>query len=275
MGKNSVIQGCKFVLTLTACFFIFQQSSTAASVQVPSMGIKTISEAMMRSRVGDTVWVESGVYHENILIAPGVTLMARSTFQSVIDGRGRGTAVTMGKNTTICGFEVRNGTIGIFSNGAGNQIVSCRVVNNWQTGIIVVRHLPKIEDNIIAFNRASGIQGWDVRSSNATINHNSIAYNGNHGVAIGGSSEMIMENNVVAFNERFGVKILSEEERIQISNNNFYRNLRSPRPIPDGNFSFDPAFTSPRTSMNFKSDPAQCCSAKGSDNEDLGSRITY
>jgi len=275
MGKYSVIQGCKFVLTLTACFFIFQQSATAAAVQVPSMGIKSISEAMMRSRVGDTVWVENGTYRENILIAPGVTLMARSTFQAVIDGRGRGTAVTMGKNTAICGFEVRNGTIGIFSNGAGNQIISCRVINNWQTGIIVVRHLPKIEDNIIAFNRASGIQGWDVRSTNSTINHNSIAYNGNHGIAIGGSSEMIMENNVVSFNERFGVKILSEEERIQISNNNFYGNLRSPRPIPDGNFSFNPAFTSPRSSLNFKSDPAQCCSAKGTDNEDLGSRITY
>jgi len=275
MGKFSALRGFKLVLTLTACFFIFQEPASAASVQVPSMGINTIAEAMMRSRVGDTVWVESGTYHEHILIAPGVTLMARSTFQSILDGRGRGTVVTMGKNTSIVGFEVRNGTIGIFSNGAGNEIISCRVVNNWQTGIIVVRHLPKIEDNIIAFNRASGIQGWDVRSTNATINHNSIAYNGNHGVAIGGSSELILENNVVAFNERFGIKILSDEERIQISNNNFYGNLRSPRPIPDGNFSFNPAFTAPRTSMNFKSDPAQCCSAKGTDNEDLGSRITY
>lgn len=275
MGKYPTVQGLKSVLTLTICFFIVQQSVSAASLQVPSMGISTISEAMMRSRVGDTVWVENGTYHENILIAPGVTCIARSTFQSVLNGRGRGTVVTMGKNTSIIGFEIKNGTIGVFSNGAGNQILSCRIINNWQTGIIVVRHLPKIEDNVIAFNRASGIQGWDVRSSNATVNHNTIAYNGNHGVAIGGSSEFILENNVISFNERFGIKILSEEERIQISNNNFYGNLRSPRPIPDGNFSFNPAFTSPRSSLNFKSDPSQCCSAKGTDNEDLGTRITY
>ena len=230
---------------------------------------------MMRARVGDTVWVESGVYHERILVAPGVTLMARSTFQSIIDGGGRGTVVTLGKNTTIYGFEIRNGTIGVFSNGSGNQILSCRIIRNWQTGIIVVRHMPKIEDNVIAFNRGSGIQGWDVRSTNATINHNSIAYNANHGIAVGGSSEFIMENNVIAFNERFGLKILSDAERIQVSNNNFYGNLRSPRPIPDGNFSFNPAFTAPRTSMDFKSDPAQCCSAKGTDNEDLGARLSY
>lgn len=275
MGKYLVDRGWKFLLALALSSLLTQSLVTAATVQVPSMGINTIAEAMMRSRVGDTVWVESGIYRERILIAPGVTLMARSTFQSIIDGGGRGTVVTMGKNTAIGGFEIRNGTIGVFSNGSGNQIISCRIVRNWQTGIIVVRHLPKIEDNIIAFNRASGIQGWDVRSTNATINHNTIAYNANHGVAVGGSSEIIMENNVVAYNERFGLKILSDAERIQVSNNNFYSNLRSPRPIPDGNFSFNPAFTSPRTNMNFVSDPAQCCSAKGTDNENLGTRISY
>jgi len=275
MGNRFVNRGLNVVLTLTACCLMLQSTVSAATVQVPSMGIKTISEAMMRSRVGDTVWVENGVYRENILVAPGVTLMARSVFQAIIDGGGRGTVVTMGKNTTISGFEIRNGTIGVFSNGSGNAIISCRIVKNWQTGIIAVRHMPKIEDNVIAFNRGSGIQGWDVRSTNATINHNTIAYNTNHGVAVGGSSEFIMENNVVAFNERFGLKILSDAERIQVSNNNFYSNLKSPRPIPDGNFSFNPAFTAPRTGLNFKSDPAQCCSAKGTDNEDLGARLSY
>jgi parallel beta-helix repeat protein len=275
MDKHFIDRGLKILFAVTTCCLLVQTNVSAATVQVPSMGINTIAEAMMRSRVGDTVWVESGTYREKILIAPGVTMMARSTFRSIIDGGGRGTVVTMGKNTTICGFEIRNGTIGVFSNGSGNQIISCRIIRNWQTGIIAVRHLPKIEDNIIAFNRGSGFQGWDVRSTNATINHNSIAFNSNHGIAVGGSSEIIMENNVVAYNERFGLKILSDAERIQVSNNNFYGNLRSPRPIPDGNFSFNPAFTAPRTNLNFKSDPAQCCSAKGTDNEDLGTRITY
>lgn len=274
MGKHLVNRGILFLLTMTAFCLFLPLSTNAATIHVPSMGVKTVAEAMMRSRVGDTVWVENGTYHERILVAPGVALIARSTHKAILDGGGRGTVVTMGKNTVINGFEIRNGTIGVFSNGSGNVIVSCRIINNWQTGIIVVRHLPKIEDNIIAFNRGSGIQGWDVRSTNATINHNSIAYNSNHGVAIGGSSEIIMENNVLAFNERFGLKVLSDVERIQVSNNNFYRNLRSPRPTPPGNFSFDPAFIAPRTKLNFKSDPAQCCSEKGTDNEELGSRIT-
>lgn len=274
MGKYQVGRALKLCLALAAGL-LFPTSALTASFQVPSMGIKTISEAMMRTRGGDTIWVADGVYKEHVLIAPGVTLMARSTFKAVIDGGGRGTVVTMGKNTVISGFEIRNGTVGVFSNGAGSAIYSCRIVKNWQTGLIVVRQLPIIEDNIIAFNRGSGFQGWDVRSTNSSINHNSIAFNGNHGVAIGGNSELIVENNVIAHNERFGIKILSNAERVQVTNNNFYRNLPNPRPVPSGNFSFDPAFISPRSQMNFKSDPAQCCKAKGTDNQELGSRITY
>jgi parallel beta-helix repeat protein len=274
MIKYQVVGALKLCLALTAGLLI-PASALATSIQVPSMGIKTISEATMRTRSGDTIWVDGGVYKEHILIPQGVSLMSRSLFKAVIDGGGKGTVVSMGKNTVLSGFVVRNGTIGVFSNGSGNSITSCQITNNWQTGIIAVRHLPKIEDNIIAFNRGSGFQGWDVRTSNATINHNSIAFNGNHGIAIGGSSELIVENNVISHNERFGLKILSEADRIQVSNNNFYRNLHSLAPMPSGNFSFDPAFSSPRLSMNFKSDPARCCKAKGTDNEELGARLTY
>ena len=198
--------------------------------------------------------------------------MARSTFKAVIDGGGRGTAVTMSK---ILPYPVsRFETVRlVFFLMVLVVRLFCRIVKNWQTGIIVVRQLPLIEDNIIA-----SIVVLDFKvgctSTNASINHNSIAFNGNHGVAIGGNSEIILENNVVAFNERFGLKILSSAERIQVTNNNFYRNLPNPRPVPSGNFSFDPAFMSPRTKLDFKSDPYSC-KAKGTDDQEPGSRITY
>lgn len=271
MGK---IVNRKMLFQLSAvAFFVMPLATFAASLQVPSMGIKSITEAMMKTRVGDTVWLDKGVYREHILLAPGVTLISRIPYAAIVDGKGKGTVITMGKNSTISGLIIRNGTIGVFSNSTGNSIVSCKVIKNWQTGIIAVRHLPKIEDNIIAFNRGSGIQGWDVRSSSATVNHNTISYNGNHGVAVGGSSEFIVENNVLAYNERFGLKILSEAEKVQVTNNNIYHNLRNMlSQTPSGNFSFDPAFISPRAGMNFNTNPAQCCKAKGTDDQELGAR---
>lgn len=257
-----------------ASILALPMSLSAASLQVPSIGIKSIAEAMLKTRIGDTVILEKGVYREHVLLAPGVTLMSLTPHAAIVDGTGKGTVITMGKNSTIQGLTVRDGTIGVFSNSTGNTIISCKIIKNWQTGIIAVRHLPKIEDNIIAFNKGSGFQGWDVRSTSATLNHNTISYNGNHGVAVGGGSEFIMENNVIAFNERFGIKILKEAEKVQVTNNNFYRNLKNMlNDLPSGNFSFDPAFIAPRAGLNFSTNPAQCCKAKGTDDQELGSRV--
>ena len=261
--------------TLAVALMAALSPLSARIISVPSPGISTISEALARSRAGDTVMVADGVYRERIMMTHGVALIARSRFKAVLDGGGRGTVVTLGKNNYVSGFEIRNGTFGIFSNGAGNFIQSCRIIGNWQTGIVTVRHLPKVEDNIIVFNRSSGIQGWDVRSTDASINHNTIAYNGNHGIALGGRSNILIENNVLANNERFGMKVLAEAENIRVTSNNFYNNLRQPGGIPEGNYSFDPAFMAPRTRLDFASDPRLCCKIKGTDNENLGTRLIY
>jgi len=249
--------------------------ASARTYSVPSVGMKTISDAIIQSRSGDTIFVSNGVYKEKIMLTNGIALISRNRFGAVIDGQGRGTVVTMGKGTTISGFEIRNGTIGIFTSNPGNAIISCRITGNWQTGIITVRHLPRIEDNVIAFNRSSGIQGWNVRSTNASINHNTIAYNGNHGIALGGNSNLVIENNVLAFNERYALKILDSKDKIQVVSNNLYNNLRQPGGLPDKNYSFDPAFINPRVKKDFSSDPTQCCKVKGSDNKNLGSRTVY
>ncbi|MBD3391459.1 MAG: DUF1565 domain-containing protein [Chitinivibrionales bacterium] len=244
-----------------------------ATIKVPSAGIPTISQAMVKAKAGDTVYVERGVYREHVFVKSGVALVSRALYGATINGNGRGTVVTLGKSCALSGFVVTNGTIGVFSNAAGNIIEKCRIIRNWQTGIIVVRHLPRIQDNIIAFNRASGIQGWDVRSTIASVNHNTIAFNANHGIAVGGASNIIIENNTIAHNERFGLKLSEESLKSEISKNNFYKNLRTWKEVPDGNFSFDPAFIAPRSKLNFRPNPKLCCKIKGTDGKDLGARL--
>jgi parallel beta-helix repeat protein len=240
---------------------------------VPSVGVKKIGEAMINAKSGDTVMVDNGVYHELVYVKAGVSLIARNTFKAVIDGSGKGTVVTLSANTTVSGFEIRNGTIGVFSREAGNAIVNCRIVKNWGTGVMAVRHLPKVEDNIIAFNRASGIQCWDVRSTNASINHNTIAFNQNHGIALGGSCDVVIENNMITFNERMGIKHSDQAVRTQLVKNNLFGNLQLTKTTPAENFSFDPKYSSPRAKMDFKVETDQPCCMYGSDNKILGTRI--
>ncbi len=246
-------------LSLFALVCVAVTARAGRVIEVPSAEAQTISHAFIKTKPGDTVLVEPGVYRERVFVEAGTVLKARDRLEAVIDGKGKGTVVTLGRNSSISGFVIRNGTIGVFSKHSGNAITWCRIVRNWQTGIICVRHLPSVEDNIIAFNGASGIQGWDVRSVGPSILHNTIAYNSNHGVAMGGKSNLMIEYNIIAHNERFHVKLLPESDKVRMVNNNFYRNLWSPSPLPTGNFAYDPRFMAPRTRMDFTSAGKVAC----------------
>ena len=261
-----------FAMFCAAAVLAWAPAQAGESVSVPSVGVKTIGQAMIGVKSGDTVWVSDGLYSEIVFVKSGVTLAARNNFKAVINGGGKGTVVSLSANSTISGFEIRGGTIGVFSKDAGNAILNCRITGNWGTGIICVRHLPKIEDNIIVFNRASGIQGWDIRSTSASINHNTIAFNGNNGIALGGSSDVIIENNMITFNERQGVKLAQTSARSKLVKNNLFGNLMMNRTVPAENFSFDPKFSAPRVKLDFKIDANQPCCMYGSDNQILGSR---
>jgi len=266
--KQSLFRTTAVALTLFVC-------SVAASevLMVPSTGLRTISQAIVRARAGDTIVVSDGVYREDVFLKAGVYLRAANLHGAIIDGDGRGTVVTMSSGSGIEGFEIRNGTIGIFSNAPDVVIRRNRVVRNWQSGIMAVRHLPTIEDNVIAFNRASGIVGWNLRAARGAIEHNTIAYNVGFGLLLGGASNIQFQYNTVAFNQKFGLRILKGSEESFIQNNNFYNNLRQFFDNPEGNYSFDPAFTSPRVIYDFNPEPTLCCAIKSSAGENLGARL--
>jgi hypothetical protein len=246
----------------------------ASSIAVPSSSVGTITAAMMNAQAGDTVLVGNGVYSEQVLIKSGVTLKARSPLKAIIKGNGKGCLVTLGGSSTLCGFELRSGAIGVSSKTADNAILFCRITSMTETGISCAGQLPKIMNNVIVFNKGSGIQGWDVRCTFSSINHNTIAYNSNNGIAMGGHSTVIIENNIVAFNERFGLKINEETVTAQLVKNVFFGNSTMSYIKLDGNFTGNPMFVDPKT-LNFQLQAASQCKQKAADNLDIGALEDY
>jgi parallel beta-helix repeat protein len=245
------------------------------SITVPSGKITTIKQGIAKAGQGDTVWVEPGVYRENIMVNQGITLKSRMLYKAIINGGKHGIAVSLARKTSISGFEVRNGTIGVYAKSMGISISRCRIVNNWQTGIVCVRSLAMIEDNIIAFNGASGIQLYNVSAAAGSINHNTIAYNGNHGIALGGNAPAAIENNIIAFNERFGILVKTSRKGPSIASNDVYGNFfGSPGP-PAKNVAINPEFGAPRMKMDFSVRSKELKGIKGSDNENFGIRFIY
>jgi hypothetical protein len=244
-------------------------------IVVPSSQARSIKAAMAVARMGDTVRVKNGVYRErNLLIAPGVALIAENQFRAILDGRGRGRVVTMGNSSIISGFEIKNGTIGIYSESAQAVIKRCRITHNIQSGIVCVGALPVMEDNFIVYNRGSGIQGWDVRTTSGSINHNTIAFNANHGISLGGNTAITIENNIIAFNDQFGIKPVEETVRAELINNNFFQNARMWVNMPAGNVSSDPLFVDPKR-FNFNLMDGSESIGLGTDNQNLGARILH
>lgn len=273
-GASVMILNVKLLYT---AFILISTSlilhSAASTIEVPEK-YPTISAAIVNAKKGDTIRVGDGKYHEQIFVSPEITIVASSLFKAIIDGGGRGTVVTMGTRSTINGFEVKNGTIGIFSTANGVTVSQCRVIRNQQTGIMCVGNLPNIEDNLVIYNNGSGIQGWDVRTTSASINHNTVCYNGNHGISIGGNSSIIIENNIIAYNNQFGIKPSEETVRIQLLNNNFFQNAKFTNVLPNDNFMFNPVFINAQQ-LNFMLDKSSRCIGRSTDSQNIGARIVY
>lgn len=249
-------------------------ATPSKTIVVPSPEAKSIGAAMAAARPGDTVVVKDGVYKEVIHVTPGIMFRAANPFKAVLDGRGRNTIVTMGTGATISGFEIRNGVIGIFSASGQATIRRCRIMKQSQSGIMCVGVMPRIEDNLIVYNKGSGIQGWDVRTTGGSVNHNTIAFNTNHGISLGGNTSIIVENNIIAFNDQFGVKPGEETVRIELVNNNLYQNARISSNLPSDNISDDPLFVdAKRLNFNLRSESRSI--GQGTDNQNLGARILH
>jgi len=253
------------------CLILCISMSHAATFTIPSSELKTISEAMTKAQRNDTIVVKPGVYKEKIIVATSITLISEKPLAAEINGRGRGKVVTLTNESKIIGFDITNGTIGIYSSGESNFIHRCRIRNQNQTGIMVVGQLPLIEDNFIVFNKGSGIHGWDIQSNKFSINHNTIAYNDNNGISIGGSSNVTIENNIIAFNGKVGTKI-DEKAKISSIKNCFYENSEIVPLLPASNIADNPEFTNFRK-LDFSLSDNSPCKNVASDNTDLGVRI--
>jgi hypothetical protein len=261
------------VVGITAA--LWTPAAAGRIVSVPSTEARTIALAMIAAKAGDTVLVAGGTYLGEIMVKADVVLKSASLLGAALDGGGKGTVVTLGGNATLCGFQIRNGTIGISSKSGGNAILMCRVTGNRESGILCVGNIPSIQDNVIVFNGGSGIQGWNLSSTSAAINRNTIAFNMNNGISLGGNSLVVLESNIIAFNQNEAVKIV-ENVRTSMANNDFFKNGRTPSAQPSKNYSLDPHFTAPRGKLDFSlAADSPLKSLISSINSEIGAHFSY
>jgi parallel beta-helix repeat protein len=123
---------------------------------------------------GDTIYIPSGTYYENIVIDKSINLVGEDQNTTIIDGSGIGDVVYVSANwVNISGFTIRNG--GDVWEDAGIDIYSNHIT---------------LMDNIIVNNRG----GINNRYDNNTISYNIIS-NNHYGIDLYGSSSNISDNS--------------------------------------------------------------------------------
>lgn len=262
------------LLTSAAVLIWAAAQPPAKTIEIAGDGGPGIGETLIKAKAGDTVAVAPGRYRERITVPPNVTLLAKQRFGATIDGGGRGNVVTLSNGSAVVGFDIRGGAAGVFSRSSGTRVAECRVHRNRGSGIMCVGSLPLIEDNVIVFNRGSGIQGLQISSGSTEIVHNTIAYNDNHGILINPRSQITIRDCIIGSNHGMGVKIDGDEGRVVFSHNLFHANGGLTLTLPEDNFSFHPAFVAPRRrTMDFSLAPGSKAKGRGTNHQDLGARL--
>ncbi len=211
------------LLFLTACGGITPVTTSNIFNQDTGVGYDTIQEAIDAATDGQTIIVNPGTYHENILLS-GRSITVQSSSPSnpavvaatIIDGGGSGSVIifTEGDTSTLTGFTIRNGdgTLGERHGGGiaiasssptikGNTITGNTAGNGG--GIHVSRDsFPIIENNIITQNIAD-VNGGGIGisySSSPTIKNNSITNNTEGGISMYFKCSPTITGNIISGN---------------------------------------------------------------------------
>jgi len=173
-----------------------------------------IQDAINAASNGDTIFVYSGIYYENILIDKSIILQGEDKSSTIIDGGGSGDVIYISSNeVTISGLTVKNSGIN-------------PDWNDPDAGIDVKSSNNNIYD-IIADSNNNGIF---IKSDENKINNNVIQNNKRYGIFIYKSNKNIIEeneitNNIKIFESFTGAGVfINEGYDCSIINNNFLDN---------------------------------------------------
>jgi parallel beta-helix repeat protein len=176
---------------------------------------------------GDTVFVSSGLYHENVIVNKTIRLIGEDKTNTFIDVEGHD--VTAVKIVTdgieLSGFTITNGTDGIsLSDFSSNTICDNIITKNNQIGVSFEHSSEnKILNNSISYNADAGIK-FDHSSDNNLIDGNLIRGNGRGGIEIYHSSYNKITKNIISENHHSGIIIYHSANSTMVTDNSIEKN---------------------------------------------------
>ena len=96
-----------------------------------------IQDAINATNFGDTVYVYSGYYLENLIINKNISLIGEDKINTTIDGNGKDVVSIFADDIKISGFTIKNGKNGITINESSENIISENTFIDNEYGIYI------------------------------------------------------------------------------------------------------------------------------------------
>ena len=211
MKKTVLIALCLLLFSVFACLiFVENVSADGNTIYVDDNGGKdytSIQDAIDAASPGDTVYVYSGKYYENIVINKTINLFGNSvnTDDIIIDGNKNGNVIEINADfVNISGFTIQNSgdklfyTSGIFINSKNNIFISHNNIIDNEYGIYIISSDNNLINDNTFSNNSRGVYMRGSIKNNITKN---VFYNNTDGLFLEGSSYNLIKNNTFNQNE--------------------------------------------------------------------------
>jgi parallel beta-helix repeat protein len=197
---NKKVAALWLSLTLLLSFIVIiveiVQLAKATIIYVPTDFAK-IQDAINASKDGDTVFVYSGTYYENLIINKSINLTGEDRDTTIINASKISWYVDVIKITAdwvnITNLSITGGEDGISVEKSSNHTIS---------------------NNNVSRNYYAGIRLWLSFKNNI---YNNVLYNSRDGISLASSNENLLFKNTISNNGRYGIDI-------SYSNANSYMN---------------------------------------------------
>jgi nitrous oxidase accessory protein len=184
---------------------ILPENARASSLFVGGIGsdnYTTIQGAINAANAGDTIFVYSGTYRENIAISKSLSLVAEDRDATIVDGRDDTSVFYVNADSvTITGFTITNSSHHWFVTHAGIVLYDsrdCIISNNTFFFNLIGIYLDQSDNNLVMNNDISGnVAGISLERSHwNTIAHNQVS-NEHGGIGLIYSTNNTITNNVL------------------------------------------------------------------------------
>ncbi len=226
MKKVLLILAVSFLLTFTVIGTSPLISNVVAKPDLCVHNVDTeldyasIQEAISAPQTldGHTIRVDSGTYHEHVVLNKSICLVGENRETTLIVGDGTGKVFLVSASSVhIINFTVRNAEYGIYLAESDDCKITGNIVDNNDYGI----QLHSSNSCKVSRNEVTNTGLFTIRlsnSNNCTVSSNTLTDNDIHGIRINGSPDCVVVDNIISNYRGCGVLLDNSDGSVIKSN---------------------------------------------------------